>query len=93
MERESLDFDVKIYPDCVVFKNKNTTLGMAHFSKNDCTLNYIFVHPFFRRRGLGRQLLRKSEEVCGEKLVPVDPLSPSGQKFFQAADRVVSKPV
>ncbi|MEK9931687.1 MAG: GNAT family N-acetyltransferase [Rhodospirillaceae bacterium] len=93
MQPELSDFDVNIYPDCVVFKNKNTTLGMTHFSKNDCTLNYIFVHPFFRRKGLGRQLLRKSEEVCGAKLVPVDPLSPSGQKFFQAADRVVSRRV
>ena len=93
MQPELFDFDVNIYPDCVVFKNQNTTLGLAHFSKNDCTLNYIFVHPFFRRKGLGRLLLRKSEEACGANLVPVDPLSPSGEKFFQAAERVVSRPV
>ena len=93
MQARSLEFDVDVYPDCVVFKNKNTTLGLSHFSKQECTLNYIFVHPLFRRRGLGRQLLKKSEAVCGTKLTPVDPISPSGQKFFLAADRVVSKTV
>ena len=93
MQPEFSDFDVNINPDRVVFKNKNTTLGLSHFSKRDCTLNYIFVHPAFRRKGLGRQLLRKSEEVCGTKLTPVDPISPSGRKFLQAAERVVLKPV
>ena len=93
MQPEPLDFNVNIYPDCVVFKNQNTTLGLAHFSKIDCTLNYIFVHPFFRRKGLGRYLLRKSEEVCGTKLIPVDPISPPGQKFFQAVDQGGLKPV
>jgi GNAT superfamily N-acetyltransferase len=87
MQPELSDFDVNIYPGCVVFKNKNTTLGLSHFSKRESTLNYIFVHPLFRRKGLGRYLLRKSEEVCGTKLVPVDPISPPGQKFFQAVDR------
>ena len=89
MKPERSGFDVNIYGDCVVFKNKNTTIGLSHFSGSECTLNYIFVHPLFRRKGLGRELLRKSEEVCGAKLTPADPVSPSGQKFFQAVDRGV----
>ena len=87
MEDWQLNFSISVYQDCVVFTNENTTLGLAYFSKADRVLNYIFVHPSYRRQGMGRLLVRKSEQLCGTKLVPTEPISPLGQKFFQALQK------
>lgn len=92
MEDWQLNLSISVYQDCVVFTNKNTTLGLAYFSKTDRVLNYIFVHPSFRRQGVGGSLVGKSEELCGTKLMPAEPISPLGQKFFQALQKGVSDP-
>ena len=92
MEHWQPNWSINVYLDCVVLTNENTTLGLAHFSKIDRALTYIFVHPSYRRRGIGRSLVEKAEELCGTKLVPTEPISPIGQKFFQALQSDVSGP-
>ena len=92
MEDWQLNFSISVYQDCVVFTNENTTLGLAYFSKIDRVLNYIFVHPSYRRQGMGRLLVRKSEQLCGTPLTPTEPISPLGQKFFQALQQGFSDP-
>ena len=90
MEDWQLNLSISVYQDCVVFTNENTTLGLAYFSKIDRVLNYIFVHPSYRRQGMGRLLVWKSEQLCGTKLMPGEPISPLGQKFFQGLQQGVS---
>ena len=84
MKDWQLDMSINVYQDCVMYTNENTTLGMAYFSKTDRLLDYIFVHPSYRRQGIGRLLVGKSEELCGTRLMPAEPISPSGKRFFHA---------
>ena len=38
------------------FKNQNTTLGFCRFNKKG-EIEYIFVNPLFRKKGLATKLL------------------------------------
>jgi GNAT superfamily N-acetyltransferase len=77
----------RIYDDSVVISNDNTTIGYARFSKDERTMEYIYVNPPFRKMGYGRLLLELCERECGGRLSPAPPISPLGQKFFTAVDR------
>jgi GNAT superfamily N-acetyltransferase len=70
--------------DSVILKNNNTTVGFAYFSKGSMALEYIFVHPQFRRMGVGSLLVAKAEMACGGAVKPEDPITPLGKKFFQS---------
>jgi len=70
--------------DTVVIANDNTTVGYATFDAEARLLTYIFVHPSFRRRGYGRQLVEVAEKSAGRTLTPASPLSSSGRRFFGA---------
>ena len=73
-----------INDDTVVINNKNTTIGYAHFNKDENTIEYIFVHPMFRRSGVGATLIITAEKFVGRLLKPAKPISPLGQKFFRS---------
>ena len=79
------DVAVRVDDDAVVLSNANTTVGYARFSKVDRTVDYIFVHPSFRRKGFGRLLVELCEQECGCPLYPAPPLSPLGRKLFSGA--------
>ena len=85
--RQSPDDDmaVRIDDDAVVLSNANTTVGYARFSKVDRTVDYIFVHPSFRRRGFGRFLVALCEQECGCRLCPAPPISPLGRRLFSGS--------
>ena len=49
------------------FKNLNTTIGFIRF-KNNGKIEYIFVNPVFRKKGIAKKLLRLVEKKTKKKL-------------------------
>jgi GNAT superfamily N-acetyltransferase len=70
--------------DTIIIKNKNTTIGYARFDVEQMVLEYLFVNPMFRRRGIGTKLLATAEMVAECTLIPSEPISPTGKKFFKS---------
>ena len=48
--------------DTVIIKNQNTTIGYARFNIEHNILEYLFVNPMFRRRGVGSKLMNVAEK-------------------------------
>ena len=70
--------------DTIIIKNQNTTIGYARFNDKQKVLEYIFVNPMFRRRGIGSKLVAAAEKKAGNILQPAEPISPIGLKFFNS---------
>tara|TARA_B100001094_G_C17970011_1_gene689832 strand:+ start:385 stop:654 length:270 start_codon:yes stop_codon:yes gene_type:complete len=71
----------------ITLKNQNTTLGFVRF--NDLgEVEYIFINPIFRRKGLAKKLLTLVKKETGKKLVLQDPISPLGQKLFKSVEKL-----
>ena len=66
----------------ITFKNVNTTLGFARYNEIG-EIEYIFVNPIFRRKGLAKKLIKIIEKKTGNKPIPLEPISPLGKKLFQ----------
>jgi len=66
----------------ITFKNVNTTLGFARYNEKG-EIEYIFVNPIFRRKGLAKKLIKIIEKKTGKKPIPQEPISPLGKKLFQ----------
>ena len=67
-------------------KNENTTLGFIRF--NDLgEIEYIFVNPIFRKKGLAKKLLKLVKKKTGKKLVLQEPISPLGVKLLKSISR------
>ncbi|ARJ48591.1 GNAT family N-acetyltransferase [Candidatus Pelagibacter sp. RS40] len=66
----------------ITFKNINTTLGFARYNEMG-EIEYIFVNPIFRRKGLAKKLIKIIEKKIGKKPIPQEPISPLGKKLFQ----------
>ena len=66
----------------ITFKNINTTLGFARYNEMG-EIEYIFVNPIFRRKGLAKKLIKIIEKKTGKKPIPREPISPLGKKLFQ----------
>ena len=68
------------------FKNDNTTIGFVRF--NDLgEVEYIFVNPIFRKKGLAKKLLQLVKEKTGKKLILQEPISPLGKKLLNSIER------
>ena len=66
----------------ITFKNVNTTLGFARYNEIG-EIEYIFVNPIFRRKGLAKKLIKIIEKKTGKKPITQQPISPLGKKLFQ----------
>jgi len=78
------DYKISEIDGVITFKNKNTTIGFVRFN-NKGEVEYIFVNPAFRKKGLAKKLLKLTKEKIGKDLVPQEPLSPLGKKLFNIA--------
>ena len=58
-------------------KNLNTTLGFVRFNEN-AEIEYIFVNPIFRKKGLAKKLIQLVREKNQKKIVFQKPISPLG---------------
>ena len=70
----------------ITFKNINTTLGFARYNE-EAEVEYIFVNPIFRRKGLAKILLQMVEKETNAKPKPQDPISPLGEKLFKISNK------
>ena len=78
------DYEISETDGVITFKNKNTTIGFIRFNSKG-EVEYIFVNPAFRNKGLAKRLLKLTKEKIGKDLTPQEPLSPLGKKLFNIA--------
>ena len=64
------------------YKNDNTTLGFVRFNRSG-EVEYIFVNPIFRKKGIAKKLLNLVKDKTGNLPIPQDPISPLGKKLFK----------
>ena len=76
------NYDISFGDGVVTFKNINTTLGFVRYNQK-AEVEYIFVNPLFRRKGIAKKLLQIIEEKTRIKPKPQDPISPLGEKLFK----------
>jgi GNAT superfamily N-acetyltransferase len=81
-ELNSANYKISFSDGIITFKNINTTLGFARYNQ-EAEIEYIFVNPLFRRKGLAKKLLQIIEEKTKIKPKPQDPISPLGGKLFK----------
>ena len=79
---DNINYDVDLSDGVITFKNINTTLGFVRYNK-EAEVEYIFVNPMFRRKGLAKKLLSMVKETTRIKPTPQDPISPLGEKLFK----------
>ena len=79
---DNINYEVDLSDGVVTFKNINTTLGFVIYNEG-AEVEYIFVNPMFRRRGLAKKLLSIIEEKTKIKPIAQDPISPLGEKLFK----------
>ena len=80
------NYDISFSDGIVTFKNINTTLGFVRYNE-DAEVEYIFVNPIFRRKGLAKKLLQIVKEKTNAKPKPQDPISPLGEKLFKIKNK------
>ena len=64
-------------------KNLNTTVGFVRFNKLS-EIEYIFVNPLFRKRGIAKKLLKLVKNKTKKKLKFQKPISPLGTKLINS---------
>ena len=68
------------------FKNKNTTIGLVRFNEKG-EVEYIFVNPIFRKKGLATKLLNLVKQKTGKEIVLQEPISPLGSKLLNSLNK------
>ena len=81
-ESSNSNYDISFSDGVVTFKNINTTLGFVRYNEK-AEVEYIFVNPIFRRKGLAKKLLHIVEKKTNTKPKPQDPISFLGEKLFK----------
>ena len=67
-------------------KNLNTTLGFVRFNENG-EIEYIFVNPIFRKKGLAKKLIKLVREKTQKEIVFQKPISPLGKKLLKSLEK------
>ena len=67
-------------------KNINTTIGFVRFN-NIGEVEYIFVNPLFRKKGVAKKLLKLVKEKTGNKIILQKPISPLGAKLLKSLEK------
>ena len=68
------------------YKNENTTLGFVRFNKK-AEVEYIFVNPIFRKKGIAKKLLNLVKTKTKKEIVLQKPLSPLGLKLLKSIEK------
>ena len=80
------DFKITESDGVLTLKNSNTTIGFVRFNE-DGEIEYIFVNPIFRKKGLAKKLLNLVKKKIGKKLIFQKPISPLGLKLLKSLDK------
>jgi hypothetical protein len=81
-----MEYDLVENEGIFVLKNQNTTMGFVRFSEIG-EVEYIFVNPLFRKKGLAKKLLKLVKEKTGKNLVLQEPISPLGEKLLKSIEK------
>ena len=65
-ELNNTNYDISYSDGVVTFKNINTTIGFVRYNE-EAEVEYIFVNPMFRRKGLAKKLLLIVEKKTNAK--------------------------
>ena len=68
------------------YKNENTTLGFVRFNEVG-EVEYIFVNPLFRKKGLATKLLKLVQKKTAKPIILQEPISPLGSKLLESVDK------
>ena len=79
---DNINYDIDLSDGVITFKNINTTLGFVRYNDKS-EVEYIFVNPMFRRKGLAKKLISIVEQKTKIKPIPQEPISPLGEKLFK----------
>ena len=69
-------------------KNINTTIGFVRFNENG-EVEYIFVNPIFRKKGIATKLLKMVKDKTGKSIVLQKPISPLGNNLLKFLEKWV----
>ena len=69
-----------------ILKNNYTTVGFVRFNTRG-EVEYIFVNPIFRKKGIATRLLKLVKEKTGEEIVLQEPISPLGAKLLNSLNK------
>ena len=78
----NIDYNIEQNDGVITFKNINTTVGFVRYNSK-AEIEYIFVNPMFRHKGIAKKLLSIVEKKTNAKPIPQDPISPLGKKLFK----------
>tara|TARA_Y100000992_G_C21025960_1_gene378035 strand:+ start:344 stop:607 length:264 start_codon:yes stop_codon:yes gene_type:complete len=67
-------------------KNLNTTIGFVRFNKSG-EVEYIFVNPIFRKKGIAKKFLKLVKEKTKKKIIFQTPISPLGSKLLKSLEK------
>ena len=81
-----LNYEIEESDGVYTFKNLNTTIGFVRFNANG-EVEYIFVNPIFRKKGIAKKLLKFVKNKTGQKIVFQKPISPLGKKLIQSLEK------
>ena len=84
----NFDFDYELIKtdDVFTLKNSNTTIGFVRFNKIG-EIEYIFVNPIFRKKGVAKNLLKLVKEKTGKEIIFQKPISPLGTKLLESLNK------
>ena len=77
------NFEIKETDGVFTFKNENTTIGFVRFNEKG-EVEYIFVNPIFRNKGLAKKLIKLVKEQTKKDIVFQKPISPLGEKLLKS---------
>jgi len=80
------NYELKETDGVFTLKNINTTIGFVRFNKLG-EVEYIFVNPIFRKKGIAKRLLRLVKEKTKKKLIFQEPISPLGNKLLMSLEK------
>ena len=72
--------------DVFTYKNENTTLGFVRFNAKG-EVEYIFVNPIFRKKGIATRLLKLVKKKTGKEIILQEPISPLGSKLLSSLNK------
>ena len=68
------------------YKNENTTLGFVRFNE-EAEIEYIFVNPIFRKKGIATRLLKLVKQKTRKEIILQEPISPLGSKLLNSLNK------
>ena len=84
---DSLNYQIIESDGVFTMKNVNTTIGFVRFNE-DGEIEYIFVNPIFRKKGLAKKMLKLVKNKTKKKIIFQKPISPLGNKLLKSISKI-----